>query len=47
MFHRLVIDPLDGPLDPEEYDGGWWDGACPHTDITDQVCDVCEADVDD
>ena len=30
MFHRLVIDPLDGASDPEEYDGGWWDGACPH-----------------
>ena len=40
-FHRLSYHPLDGPLDPEEAAGGWWD-LCPECDQPHDPEDECE-----
>ncbi len=40
-WHRLTYHPLDGPLDPEEMAGGYWD-ECPTCGVPhspDEECD--------
>ena len=42
-WHRLTYNPLDGPLDPEEAEGGYWD-PCPDCDGDHDPDDGCPTD---
>jgi hypothetical protein len=44
-WHKLIVNPLDGPLDPDEMAGGYEDDPCYHQFTTtldfDEICDEC------
>ena len=45
VWRKLVVNPLDGPLDPDEFAGGYWDPECDHQFTTtldwEEICDEC------